>query len=142
MHICQCCRSRLCGLTCCVFGLVVVFISGCGPSGPPIAEVSGKVTYQGEPVTVGEVIFISDAGYGSSGSLRQDGSFSLVTQHGAGVPLGEYQVAITPPDPDDLPEHMDEMTFDNIPEKYHHFGSSGLTAVVEPGQNFFEFEMQ
>jgi hypothetical protein len=51
-------------------------------------------------------------------------------------------VAITPPDPDDMPERGQGMTFENIPGKYHNFGNSGLSAVVQDGSNVFEFDME
>jgi hypothetical protein len=119
---------------------------GCGPSGPPIAQVSGKVTSNGQPVPVGEVIFITDAGYGSSGSLRDDGTFLLVSHLGKGIPPGEYMVAVTPPDPDSVPESeraaLRALNFDNIPARYRNFSTSGLTAVVEEGANYFEFDLK
>ncbi len=134
-------KIRVLGLACCMLLAAVVSIGGCGSRGVPVARVSGRVTFRGEPVALGEVIFLSDAGYGSSSPLNEDGTFTLVSEHGRGIPLGEYAVAITPPDPDEFPD-PDGMKFRNIPEKYRHFGSSGLTAVVESGSNVFEFHLQ
>ncbi|MEQ1830664.1 MAG: hypothetical protein ABL921_32230, partial [Pirellula sp.] len=55
----------ICMITSCLSG---VFIAGCGPSGPAIGEVSGKVTFKGQPVKEGTVTFMNptEGGAGES----------------------------------------------------------------------------
>lgn len=48
-------------------GLLLLPPLGCGQSGPPRYHVSGTVTYQGEPVPVGSILFQPDPTKGNSG---------------------------------------------------------------------------
>lgn len=40
--------------------LSVSLATGCGPKEGPKADVSGKITFQGKPVTAGSISFIKD----------------------------------------------------------------------------------
>ncbi len=70
---------------------IVLSVTGCFQSGPPIAEVSGKVTFQGQPVTEGVVNFVSESGFGARATLGTDGSYRLRSHHGNGIPLDNYK---------------------------------------------------
>jgi len=53
---------------CLVLALGAMLISaGCGSSGPPRYHVSGKVTYGGQPVAAGSVMFVPDTAQGNTG---------------------------------------------------------------------------
>jgi hypothetical protein len=86
--------------------------SSCGKQLPPMAEVSGKVTIDGQPVTGGQVTFIPDvpnpndegakgqavapsAGM-SAGQIDSSGQYKIYTAGKAGAPLGKYKVTVTP----------------------------------------------
>ncbi len=62
-------RPSLCvALLSLALGVAMVGVWGCGgPTGPPRYEVSGTVTYAGEPVPAGEVVFEPDPSKGNSG---------------------------------------------------------------------------
>ena len=57
---------------------------GCGPSGPETYTASGEVTFDGEPVTEGEIIFrAADGASGSWEARIENGSYKLETTPGA-----------------------------------------------------------
>lgn len=84
-------------------GLVGLLVAGCGAGGPQRTDLSGNVTYQGEPVAAGKIYFTPDAARGNSGP----GSFAEIregryaTTPGHGIVGGAYRVRIvgydTPP---------------------------------------------
>src|SRR5215475_82944 len=80
-----------------------LMILGCGGGAgrPPLAKVSGKVTYAGKPVTTGSVMFTPVAGSASdsariaTGQIESDGSYSLTTfDTGDGAVLGQHLVTV------------------------------------------------
>ena len=145
--------------SCCRYAwpaLILAFAAaGCGPSGPPVGQLYGKITYQGQPVTEGTVsIFSADASgvagaavpYGADASLGSDGSYRFQTGE-RGVLLGEYTVAILPPEELEppnprTPSAMVPKNVANIPKKYRSASTSGLTATVKEGNNEHDFEMK
>ena len=103
-------RISLFGLV--VGGSCVVLLAGCGPSGPPRYDLSGKVMYDGELVPAGRVILEPDSSAGNRGprsvALIQEGQYQ--TQPREGVLGGAYRVMIyggdgkiTPMQPDGNP---------------------------------------
>ena len=80
---------------------VVVAVCGCGKSTPPPeAKVEGRVTFQGQPVAGGTVVFVPDRDRGFEGKpiraeTGPDGTFRL--NGGAAVPPGWYRVALAGP---------------------------------------------
>jgi hypothetical protein len=124
----------------------LLLLAGCN-EGPVVGEVSGKVTYRGQPVSEGRVSFTHvEAGYGADALLESDGTFVVETAEG-GLPVGEYRVAITPlivmdsSDPNTPPVGVEKAARD-IPQKYRDESSSGFTAMVVKGKNDVTFEMQ
>ena len=108
--------------------------------------VSGKVTFQGEPVSEGLVLLTNtEQGIYVSAELRPDGSFDVVTAGGFGLVPGTYQVAVTPPrvefpsDPREAPPIIREHP--NIPAKYHDATTSELTFNVKEGENQLKVDM-
>ena len=119
--------------------------TGCGKS-EVLGKVSGKVTFQGEPVSKGLVLLANaEKGVHVMAELRGDGTFDVETADGFGLPPGTYQVAITPPriefpiDPTGAPPVIRE--YPNIPAKYRDAATSGLTIAVEEGENRLDVDM-
>lgn len=123
--------------------LVVIGLSGCsgGPAPDPTATVTGKVTFQGAPVSEGVINFY-DAKRGNAAvtKLGADGTFSADS-----VVLGDYGIFITPlqvdapvdaTKPAPLPANPA-----NIPEKYRDVKTSGFKTTVKSGGNKAEFDM-
>jgi hypothetical protein len=76
-------------------------LAGCGPgNGLTMGRVSGLVTYNGQPVEFGEVLFLPDSekgtnGVPSMGSIGKDGTYIMSTQEsGDGVIAGYHKVGI------------------------------------------------
>jgi hypothetical protein len=85
-----------------------VLLSGCfGRPGPETAEVHGRVTMNGQPVTSGRVLFFptgtvgEGAGKPAQGLLDSEGEFELRTyEDGDGAVVGEHRVTVlSNPDP-------------------------------------------
>lgn len=112
-------------------GAAIAFAAGCGSQEKPI-DISGKVTFNGEPVTEGSVQFIEDAtGRGAEIELGPGGTYK------AGLFAGNYRVVVTPPYIVDTSSGMPNPYYKkvkNIPKKYHSTATSGLTAIVSPEQ--------
>lgn len=125
--------------------IVALAIAGCGKKAPPIAPVTGKVTYEGKPLPGRAVIhFMSDAGFGSSCEVQPDGTFLLGSEYGKGIPLGKYKVSIMPPIPSPLDTKADvHPNYYFIPRKYRDFGTNDFSAeITADGANKFTFDMK
>lgn len=127
--------------------LLVAACVGCGGStgNNPDFAVSGKVTFAGEAVTEGIVVFeLADQGAAINAALGVEGAYTVTTPPG-GMPAGSYKVSIQPV-PVEMPTDADAEPPPpndpaNIPEKYRSAETSGLTADVKAGDNTFDFEM-
>jgi hypothetical protein len=117
----------------------------CGGSGPEMARVTGKVSYQGKPVIKGSVVFVGTGNNrNATGQLDSNGFYKLQTETaGDGAELGNYQVTIYAHDEKILqytptvPVKVERRT----PEKYENPKTSGLKATVKRGSNEFNFEL-
>lgn len=128
---------------CSVFLLLAV---GCSSS-EPAGRVSGKVTYQGAPVTEGVVIFSnSSTGVSAEATIDGDGGYTITTRTG-GLPPGEYKVTVAPPEiatpsdggnsaPGTMPKEVD-----NIPQKYRDPATTPLTLNIQDGDNPLDISM-
>ena len=121
-------------------------LAGCGGPSETLGKVAGKVTFQGEPVTEGVVIFSNqEKGVYMTAALGPDGSYTVEMAQGSGLPLGTYRVSIAPPPPNDrvgpVPKPIKPGAHSNIPQKYRKPDTSGLTLTVEQGENTFDVDM-
>ena len=70
---------------------------GCGESGPGRYDVSGTITYQGEPIPAGAIQFTPDSSQGNEGAAGfatiKDGKFDTAV-NGEGVVGGAYIVSV------------------------------------------------
>ena len=83
-----------------VLAALVLSCWGCGTSSEPPAgttiPVKGKVTYKGQPLTQGSVVFEPDGGREANGEIQSDGTFELTTfKIGDGAVPGVHRVGIT-----------------------------------------------
>lgn len=77
--------------------LVVINSSGCGSDSPKTVPVTGKVSYNGQPVTSGTLMLIpaGEGGYGATGQIQSDGTFQLTSfKPNDGAAPGNYKVTI------------------------------------------------
>lgn len=105
---------------------------GCGP-GYSTAEVSGKVTFKGEPLADASVNFTpvgGDKGMGSFGKTDASGNYSLELIDGgaAGAAVGEHSVTVTIAS-DEEQDVIDPATT-KVPLKYRD-GSQKFTVPAE-----------
>lgn len=130
--------------------LLVLFfaicLTGCGDKGPKLMPVSGRVTFQGKPVSVGMVRFSNpSAGIDMLADLQQDGVYSVRMAKGNGLPEGTYAVAVTPPRVDAPVGSMTTPTLPkcpDIPAKYRDPSTSGLTLTLKSDNAEFSIDMQ
>ena len=115
--------------------LILLVASGCGNE-RELAPVTGKVIYQGKPLSFGTVMLQAPSGQPATGRIRTDGTFELETcGEGGGAPVGEMRVRVLcfecqgPNPPKDGSQGQPL-----IPHKYTSYESSGLTFEVKPGQ--------
>lgn len=84
--------------------LAVVLFSGCGGGDGfkgKRGTVSGKITVEGTPVPKGtQVVFVGASdGYTATGTVGDNGAYSLKINGSPNIPAIKYQVQITPPAP-------------------------------------------
>ena len=85
------------------FGVFVIFVGilapiGCDKGGPARYDVSGTVTYQGQPVPIGSIVFEPDSTKGNSGASGsaqiKDGKYDTREEDGTGTIGGPHLVRI------------------------------------------------
>jgi len=137
--------SRFLGLS--FAASLVAFLAGCGSAeeGPDLYNISGKVTYDGEPIKTGRITFMPDATKGNKGpagyAAIRDGVYDTAEDGGKGAVAGAIAVLITA-DADsgaDL-EGMtdDEVALTDIPEAL--FGDYRTTAEVDGSKGEIELD--
>ncbi len=119
---------------------------GCGTAdrGLEKAPVSGVVTYKGEPVGKGSVVFQHTSGEVVAGALDAEGKYK------AEVPVGENQVLVQSRDDETfdevgVPSGHKGMTMPGktrIPEHYSAFDSSKLKFDVKQGDNTYDIPLE
>jgi hypothetical protein len=124
-------------------------VAGCGSDGPEIAEVSGLVTLDGQPVPGATITFFPENPEGSPsyGGTDQQGKYTLMfTRKKYGAMLGKHRVEIETPRRS--ASEIAEMKAEGqevpdrpatIPKKYRQPGA--LTAEVNRGGNKIDFEL-
>lgn len=127
--------------------LAALAFLGCGSGGElELAPVTGTVTYQGDPLGHGEVVFTPEqgtAGPQSVGKIDSGGSYRMRTASGDGAPLGKHLVTVhcrrplTPEEQRNLviPESL-------IPEEYSRQDESPLRFKVQEGRNEYPIELE
>lgn len=131
--------------------LSLFVVTGCGSQK---ATVIGSVSYQGKPVTSGEVVLIDDAGRATMPAyVRPDGSFAIRE-----ASVGRKRVLFRNPKPSPLPEPdsppsgeqdpelklMAEAlaTYTPTPDRYWDPGSSEIVFDLAPGENTCNIELK
>lgn len=114
-----------------LIGSLTLFALGCGGNGG-FTAVSGTVTYDGKPLTNGDITLIPDGpGENASGQIDENGRFTLTTFNPKdGVKPGTYKIRIASYNSE---AKMDDPTTGKlaIPQKYFDATKSGLTVTIE-----------
>ena len=130
-------------------------LSGCGAEDlvGPTVPVEGKVTFNGDAVPTGTVIFLPDAKngngaqYESRAPIDASGHYSLKTQGKDGAPPGAYLVGVASwkPPPERSDPNFNGFPPPNIPLvplKYNNPASSGLTAEARENAPAGEYDLE
>lgn len=114
--------------------LTIIGLIGCGSGDvPPLGDVHGTVTLDGEPLEKGRILFApADGGRTSEAPIGEGGHYELIySLDEFGAKVGSHTVQVTTQDAYGRGER--------IPEKYN--ADSELTAEVEPGGNEYNFDL-
>jgi len=128
-------------------------VMGCGGDGvkgvdPNLVKVTGRVTFDGKPLTSGDISFVSTENptKGFASPIDTSGYYSLAYSPSAkGALPGDYQVRVAATEGAATMGTGGEVSKPKslIPEKYNVPGASGLTAKVEKGKsNSFNFDLK
>ncbi len=140
----------------------VVIVAGCGDDTglPKRYPVTGTVTYKGEPLESGTIVFEPAdiaKGHFANGTIEK-GSYRLTTsgEGGDGAIPGDYKVIIISKVVDMTAVQANQQggsgrqddilkaerkAQSKIPKKYEQSSTSGLTAKVEAKSNTFDFNL-
>jgi hypothetical protein len=105
---------------------MVLLCVGCSDGRPDRVKVSGRVLIDGQPLTMGKIVFVPKGARPSAGSLDEQGRFTLTCYDGDdGVVPGTHQVMIS----------AKEMISESkakwfAPPKYADFRTSGLSYEI------------
>lgn len=138
-------------------------VIGCGDDGGlgKRYPVSGKITYQGKPVPLGNIFFVpvkAEAGRAASGAINSEGWYKLSTAGGEdGAYAGDYKIRIMALESDNTqvlanaPKggagKQDDVLKATaaakklIPAKYEYEETSELKAKVEEKSNTIDFPL-
>jgi hypothetical protein len=80
-----------------LYGLAwLSFLAGCNGGRPGMVPVSGQVTIDGKPLTLGQIMVYPEGHRASIGKLDEQGRFTLSCfEPGDGVPIGQHIATVT-----------------------------------------------
>jgi hypothetical protein len=119
---------------------LLVAVCGCGPKGPPMGTVSGKLTIGGAaPTEPTRVTFINNSiGQGAGGTVGNDGSYSLE----APLPPAEYTVFVSKVLSDTGgPVSTAKELLMSVPKEFRSEETSPLKHAVKEGKNEINIEI-
>lgn len=119
--------------------VLVVFtlaVAGCGEPGPKKYDVTGTVTYDGQPLPQGDIVFHpEDKSVGPEGGKIKDGKYALKVREGK----NRVEIRATRPVPGKKGPMGEDAIEDYIPKQYNE--KSKLTAEVGSGKTEHEFTL-
>jgi hypothetical protein len=79
--------------------LAALVLAGCSKTPTALNQVTGKVHYKGAPLRSGLIVFSPDVSRGENGKIaiskiKEDGSYTLITDDAPGVKAGWYRVTV------------------------------------------------
>lgn len=126
-------------------GASILAPGGCARKAPPLARISGNVTFEGEPIAKGTVVFHNDERGIHMTAGVMEGKYEVITAKGAGLPPGPYRIAITPPRIDHpvgpILAPPKPIAYPDIPARYRDARTSGFTVDLQEGENQADFPM-
>ncbi|VTR91132.1 Uncharacterized protein OS=Planctomyces maris DSM 8797 GN=PM8797T_22398 PE=4 SV=1 [Gemmata massiliana] len=112
---------------------------GCS-SEKPTGTVAGIVKYKGNPLTAGEVNFLSKTGSAGSAKIDANGQYKVTGE----LEAGEYKAYFAPPraEPHAPGTKAAAVPKVDVPAKFRDPGSSGVVVTVKPGSNDIAVEFK
>ena len=131
--------------------LVILLAAGCGASTPPDGEVSGTVSYRGQPVRGGIITFVSDRGVQTSAVIDPIGHYQMkapsgamkVTVNNLMLRKGQADARLRLKQPAGTTTDGPTVngTYVPIPQKYLSAEQSGLAWTVRPGTQTYDIPL-
>lgn len=148
--------------------LALLLSIGCGPAGPELVPVTGKVLLNGQPLAHKNLYFAPEEGTpgaGAGGNSKADGTFELIASVGGavvdmkGAPAGKYRVVVAEPmfpvetemavqgqtsEPEvavGLPQPVKKSDKAGIPSIYSNRDTTPLRVEVQPGNGELTIEL-
>lgn len=124
-----------------VSALSVILLCGCGDGRPATVPLTGRVTYNGNPLSIGQIVFAPRAGRSAFGEIRDSQIVDVTTfSKGDGVIPGPARVGIT------CITNMKSINGPHepmIPTRYFEPDKSGLTFEVSAdGPNEYVIDLK
>jgi hypothetical protein len=137
----------LLGLLC--LGGLLFFLVGSKPAAAPLQLVTGKISYHGQPLQTGLIVFTPDTSRGASGGMavgqiRADGTYTLQTGEAQGASPGWYRITVAAVSPTATPAYGQAfpIPYSLIPEKYRDPDLSSLASEIKPKANTNDFDLE
>ncbi len=128
--------------------LGTIVAGGCGGgSDLSLAPVYGTVTYQGKPLSHGEVVFTpieGTVGPQAVGHIQSNGAFRVQTANQSGAIVGQHRITVHCRE-EGTEEQRRDMNFipkSLIPAKYSNANTSDLRHEVRSGDNEVPIELE
>lgn len=127
--------------------LASLIVSGCGDSGPELADVTGKVTLNGTPVPYAFVRFqpITPRGTYASAYTNAEGEYTLLFSRSAnGAIVGQHSVTVRTSGKDEIEiedRNTGLMTVPPLPDGYLEHLQVEFEREVQSGSNVHDFEI-
>jgi hypothetical protein len=132
-----------------LFGMLLLAGCGDGVDTKPTAKVTGKVTYDGKPVTGGSLMFSpisaasnNQAGKAGDATIKSDGTFTVTTYSpGDGAVVGQHRIAFMPPAPATAAASPDGAHTAAPPAAFDGLVPKTTEVTVAKGDNKIEVEL-
>ena len=108
----------------------LVFLAGCGSSGPELFPVSGTVTVNGKPLPTGSVQFIGTGLRPAYGQIGADGKFKLATDDQEGCAAGTFKVVVSAQEVKGT-EATGEIVVPLAPERYASVEKTNVEVTID-----------
>lgn len=119
-------------------------LGGCGPSGPKLEPVSGRILKDGQAMTNVAVALVPEgSGIAAIGTADSSGTIVVQTNGRSGAMQGKYKVGVTEPTRPMTPEALASGSPPPLSfhRKYESPQTSGFEFEVPPGGGKFEFSV-
>lgn len=131
-------------------------LTGCGSDRPTVVPVSGRVSIDGEPVTIGRIDFVPAFGPAATARIQPGGTYQLLTfEAGDGAVLGSHAVRVRAVEvaddvsatdiarPQGAASHSDAepMMRWHVPQRYARADTTPMTAEIVAERHDLDFHL-